>query len=116
MQDLSGLFLGMILSFLGQLPLGSISMTATQIAVQENFSKAWKYAVGIAVVEMVYLRFVLSCVQWIMEHPLVFVIFNWITVIFFLILGVLSFITAQKQSKTSKALLLNNDLDRFLLG
>ncbi|HXB31000.1 MAG TPA: LysE family transporter [Puia sp.] len=116
MQGLSGLFLGLILSFLGQLPLGTLSMTATQIAVQENFDKAWKYSVGVALVEMVYLRFVLSGLQWMMEHRWVFIIFNWITVIFFFVLGVLSFITARKQDKTRKALLLNNNLDRFLLG
>ncbi|HEV3224388.1 MAG TPA: LysE family transporter [Puia sp.] len=116
MQDLSSLFLGFMLSFLGQLPLGTISMTATQIAVQENFSNAWKYSAGVVLIEMFYLRLVLSGMQRIMEHQLVFIIFNWITVIFFLVLGVLSFITAQKQGKTKKALLLNNRLDRFLLG
>jgi threonine/homoserine/homoserine lactone efflux protein len=116
MQDLSSLFLGFMLSFLGQLPLGTISMTATQIAVQENFSNAWKYSAGVSLIEMFYLRLVLSGMQRIMKHQFVFIIFNWITVIFFLVLGVLSFITAQKQSKTKKALLLNNRLDRFLLG
>jgi threonine/homoserine/homoserine lactone efflux protein len=116
MQGLSGLFLGLILSFLGQLPLGTLSMTATQIAVQENFSKAWKYSVGVALVEMVYLRFVLSGLQWMMEHKWVFIIFNWITVIFFFILGVLSFIAAQRQNKARKAMLLNNSLDRLFLG
>jgi threonine/homoserine/homoserine lactone efflux protein len=116
MQGLSGLFLGLILSFLGQLPLGTMSMTATQIAVQENFSKAWKYSAGVALVEMIYLRFVLSGLQWMMEHHWVFIFFNWLTVIFFFLLGVLSFIIAQKQDKARKALLLNNSLDRFFLG
>ncbi|HEY4936797.1 MAG TPA: LysE family transporter [Puia sp.] len=116
MQNLSSLFLGIILSFLGQLPLGAMSLTATQIAVQENFSNAWKYSIGVALIEMVYLRLVLSGMQWIIGHPFLFTIFNWITVMFFLVLGVLSFISAQKQGKTKKALLLNNRLDRFLLG
>lgn len=116
MEGLSSLFLGLILSFLGQLPLGTMSMTATQIAVQDNFSKAWKYSAGVALVEMVYLRFVLSGLQWMMEHHWVFIFINWITVIFFFVLGVLSFIAAQKQDKARKALLLNNNLDRFFLG
>jgi threonine/homoserine/homoserine lactone efflux protein len=116
MQALSSLLPGLILSFLGQLPLGTMSITATQIAVQENFNKAWKYSVGVALTEMIYLRFILSGLQWIMVHRRLFIILNWITVIFFFILGLISFITAQKQDKTSKALLLNNNLDRFLLG
>ncbi len=65
MQDIFSILLGLIVSFLGQLPLGILSMTATQIAVQENFTIAWKYAVGVAIIEMIYLRFVLSGVQWI---------------------------------------------------
>jgi threonine/homoserine/homoserine lactone efflux protein len=116
MQKIFSFFLGMILSFLGQLPLGTISMTATQITVQENFRNAWKYSIGVALIEMVYLRLVLSGMQWIIHHPKVFIIFNYITVLFFLVLGILSFITAQKQEKGGKALILNNRLDRFLLG
>jgi threonine/homoserine/homoserine lactone efflux protein len=116
MQGISTLFFGFILSFTGQLPLGTISMTATQIAVQENFSNAWKYSIGVALVEMIYLRLVLSGMQWIMGHQMLFIIFNWFTLVFFLVLGVLSLISAHKQDKTKKALLLNNGLDRFFMG
>jgi threonine/homoserine/homoserine lactone efflux protein len=116
MEILYIFFLGVGLSFLGQLPLGTISITATQIAVQENFSNAWKYSFGVAMIEMVYLRLVLSGVQWIMQHKLFFSILNWITVAFFLVLGILSFVVAQKQDDGKKALLLNNRLNRFLLG
>ncbi|HEY2649210.1 MAG TPA: LysE family transporter [Puia sp.] len=116
MQYISTFLLGILLSFLGQLPLGTISMTATQIAVQENFRNAWKYAAGIALVEMLYLRLVLSGMQWVISHPLVFFIFNWITIVLFTTLGILSLIAAQKQETEKKALLLNYRLDRFLLG
>ncbi|HEX3079699.1 MAG TPA: LysE family transporter [Puia sp.] len=110
------ILLGLILSLLGQLPLGTISMTATQIAVQENFRNAWKYSAGIALVEMIYLRIVLSGMQWIISHQLVFLIFNWITIALFAALGIIILIAAQKQEKQKKALLLNYPLDRFLLG
>jgi threonine/homoserine/homoserine lactone efflux protein len=108
--------LGGLLSFLGQLPLGTMSLTATQIAAQENFRKAWKYALGVTLIEMTYLRIVLSGMQWISGHHLLFAIFNWITVLFFLVFGILSFHAAQKQNADKKALLLNYPLDRFLLG
>ena len=91
-------------------------MTATQIAVQENFRDAWKYSAGIALVEMLYLRLVLSGMQWIISHPQVFFIFNWITIVLFATLGILSLVAAQKQETEKKALLLNNRLNRFLLG
>jgi threonine/homoserine/homoserine lactone efflux protein len=112
----NALLLGFILSLLGQLPLGTISMTATQIAVQENFRNAWKYSAGIALIEMLYLRIVLSGMQWIISHHLVFLIFNWITIALFAALGVIILIAAQKQEKEKKALLLNYRMSRFLLG
>jgi threonine/homoserine/homoserine lactone efflux protein len=116
MLYLAALFLGLVLSFLGQLPLGTLSLTATQIAVQENFRNAWRYSFGVALIEMVYLRAVLSGMQWIILHQQIFKIFNWITVFVFGIFGILCFISAQKQQAEKKALLLNNQLDRFLLG
>ena len=108
--------LGFFLSFLGQLPLGVMSITAVQISIQENFGNAWKYAVGVALVEMICLRLVLSGVQWIMQHKLFFSVLNWITLFFFLVLGLWSFVDARKQHSGKKALLLNNRLDRFFLG
>jgi len=108
--------LGWLLSFLGQLPLGTMSITATQISVQENFRNAWKYALGVAIIEIIYLRLVLSGVDWIIQHRIFFTILGWLTVVVFLVLGIISFVTAGKQTENKKALLLNNKLDRFLLG
>lgn len=108
--------LGMLLSFCGQLPLGTISFTTTQIAVQENFSRAWKYIAGVTIMEMLYLRLVLSGLDWIIQHHLLFVIIGWLTFLFFLVLGILSLISAIRQQKDQKALLLENDIDRFWLG
>jgi threonine/homoserine/homoserine lactone efflux protein len=108
--------LGWLLSFLGQLPLGTMSITSTQIAVQENFRNAWKYSIGVTIVEMIYLRIVLSGVDWIMQHQLFFAVLGWLTVVIFLALGIISFITARKQQEDKKALLLNNKINRFWLG
>ena len=109
-------WLGWTLSFLGQLPLGTMSITATQIAVQENFTRSWQYALGVALIEIIYLRLVLSGVSWIMDHHLLFTVLGWITVVVFAVLGLLSFLVARKQQQEQKALLLNNTLSRFWLG
>jgi threonine/homoserine/homoserine lactone efflux protein len=116
MQNISSFLLGLILSFLGQLPLGTMSLTATQIAVQENFSNAWKYSLGVALIEIVYLRMVLSGMQWLMGHSFWLTLLNWMAIIFFLVLGVLSFIAARNQKDNNKALILNNGMNRFLMG
>ena len=96
------IFLGFGLSFLGQLPLGTISLTATQIAVQENFISAWKYSIGVALIEMICLRLVLSGMHFVSGHTVALVVINWITVVFFFVLGVISIISAARQSEEKR--------------
>ena len=105
-----------LVSFLGQLPLGNMNLTATQLSVQENYRNAWKYGLGIVLVELLYLRFALTGMDWVVEHKVIFTIMGWITVIVFVGLGVLAFVTARKQTGEKKGLLLNNKMNRFLLG
>lgn len=106
----------LVISFLGQLPFGNMNLTATQLAVQEGYKNAWKYAIGIVLIEIIYLRLALTAMDWIVEHRLIFDIMNWLTVVVFFALGVFSLIMARRQTSNKKGLLLNNKLDRFLLG
>jgi len=119
-----GLYLGMALtivfgflvSFLGQLPLGNMSFTATQVGLQESISKAWQFAIGVAIIEMVYLRLALTGMDWVVQHRRVYLGLGWLTVLLFLVLGMMAIISAKKQTTESKALVLNNKLNRFVLG
>ena len=109
-------FIGSLISFLGQLPLGNMNLTATQLSVQENHTNAWKYSAGIVIVEIIFLRLALTGMDWVVEHKILFTIMGWITVIVFVVLGVLAFIIARRQTSAKKGLLLNNKMNRFLLG
>jgi len=109
-------FTAMLISFLGQLPFGNMNLTATQLSVQESFKKAWMYGIGIALVEIIYLRIALTGMDWVLQNKLLFKILGWLTVVVFLVLGVLSFVLARKQSAEKKGLLLNNNMNRFWLG
>src|SRR5437868_3396823 len=106
----------MLISFLGQLPFGNMNLTATQLSVQEGYKKAWMYGLGIVLIEMVYLRLSLTAMDWVVEHKILYEIMGWLTVALFLALGILSLVVARKQVKEKKGLLLNNKLNRFLLG
>jgi threonine/homoserine/homoserine lactone efflux protein len=116
MEMIKVFLIGSLISFLGQLPLGNMNLTATQLSVQENFRNAWKYGLGIVIVEIIYLRLALTGMDWVVEHKVIFTIMGWITVVVFVVLGVLAFIMARKQTSAKKGLLLNNKMDRFLLG
>src|SRR3954463_1476297 len=108
--------LGLLVSFLGQLPLGNTSITATQIGLEEGFKRAWMFSIGIAIVEMIYLRIALSGMNWVIVHHTFFTILNWIAIVLFLTLGIVSFVAASKQTKDKKTVLLNNEINRFVLG
>ncbi|MDE3236027.1 MAG: LysE family transporter [Bacteroidota bacterium] len=108
--------LGWLVSFLGQLPLGTMSITSTHIAVNEGFKNAWKYAFGVAIIEIVYLRFVLYGVDGIMQHHFFFMLLGWLTVLFFLGFGIASFVIAIKHKGKKKSPLLDNKIGRFWLG
>ena len=108
--------IGWLVSFLGQLPLGTMSITTTQIAVEENYNNAWKYALGVALIEIVYLQLVLLGTNWITQHQLFYKIFGWAAALIFLVFAILSVVSAIKNKQGEKALLLKNNLNRFLLG
>lgn len=113
------LLVGFAISLLGQLPLGNMNLAATQMGVQESYKNAWLYGLGIAIVEMIYLRISLTGMNWIMEHKLIFEIMGWATVALFLILGIVCIVKAYKQKDTGKeekGFLLKNNMPRFLLG
>ncbi len=110
-------FAGFLISFLGQLPLGNLNVLATQISVQESYKNAWLFSIAGAIVEIIYLRVALNSSHWMMHNKMLFNYVSWFTVILFYALGFISIRKAilQKEPK-SKGLLINNNVNRFLLG
>lgn len=107
---------GLAISFMGSLPLGTLNITAMQISVQENARKAILYALGVAIVELVYVRLSLKGIDWILANQTVFYYMEWATVVLFAILGISSLLAARKTAEESKPVLLNNRVNRFWLG
>ncbi|MFT3934681.1 MAG: LysE family transporter [Chitinophagaceae bacterium] len=109
-------FTGMLISFLGSLPLGSLNVSAMQIAIAENTRKAIFFSLGVALVEIIYVRFSLAGINWIIKHQQFFYILQWITVVLFFVLAISSFLAAAKKNTAAKNILLNNKMPRFWLG
>ena len=107
---------GMLISFLGTLPLGSLNVCAMQIAVEENSKNALRFALGVVLVELIYVWISLQAMHWVMAHQGVFRALQWITVVLFLVLAAGSFYTASRSAGGRKNLLLNHSLHRFWLG
>ena len=111
------LFAGFGVSFLGQLPLGNLNVAATQIGVEESFKNAWAFSIAGAIVEVIYLRLALNSSAWLMHNKMLFNYISWFTVILFYLLGFLSIRRAILQKEPgNKGFILNNKINRFLLG
>ena len=107
---------GMLISFLGSLPLGSLNVSAMQIAVAESLRNAIRFSIGVALVEILYVRLSLKSIGWVVAHQQFFYLLEWTTVAVFIIMAVSSFRAAAKGTKDAKNILLNNHMNRFWLG
>jgi threonine/homoserine/homoserine lactone efflux protein len=108
-------FWGMIVSFLGSLPLGTLNVAAMQISVQESISDAIYFSLGSLLTEMIYVRVSLVGINWVRKQKVLFKWMEWITLGIVLALATGSFIAATHEHHT-KNVMLNNDMHRFILG
>jgi threonine/homoserine/homoserine lactone efflux protein len=109
-------FWGLLISFLGSLPLGTLNVAAMQIGIQESIPKAIWFSLGSLVIEMMYVRLSLVGIGWVRKQVRLMKIMEWITLVIIVALAAGSFIAAAKGGGNTKNILLNNHLNRFLLG
>ncbi|HEY1870482.1 MAG TPA: LysE family transporter, partial [Chitinophagaceae bacterium] len=57
-------FTGMLISFLGSLPLGTLNVAALQIAITDGYIAAILFSLGSLLVEMIYVRVSLVGIDW----------------------------------------------------
>jgi threonine/homoserine/homoserine lactone efflux protein len=107
---------GMMISFLGCLPLSTLNITAMQIGLQEGIPTAIYFAFGCLLVEMVYVRISLVGIDWVRKQVRLLKILEWVTLAIVLALAIGSFAAAIKGGATQHNAVLNNPLHRFVLG
>lgn len=108
-------FWGMLVSFLGSLPLGTLNVAAMQISVQESIMHAVWFSLGSLLTEMIYVRISLIGINWIRKQKTLLKWMEWITLAIVLALAAGSFIAATHEHH-AKNVMLNNNIHRFLLG
>lgn len=108
-------FWGLIVSFLGSLPLGTLNVAAMQISVQENIENAILFSLGSLSVEMIYVRISLVGINWVRKQRRIFRWMEWITLAIVVALAVGSFAAAM-ETHYAKNVMLQNNINRFLLG
>jgi threonine/homoserine/homoserine lactone efflux protein len=106
----------MLISFVGTLPLGTLNVAAMQIGIQESIKNAIVFSLGSLLVEMVYVRISLIGIDWIRKQEKLMKIMEWATLFIIIALAAGSFIAAARNGGHTKNLLLQNNMNRFLLG
>lgn len=107
---------GLLISFLGSLPLGTLNVAAMQIGIQETIKQAIYFSLGSLIVEMIYVRISLIGVDWIRKQEKLMKAMEWFTLLIILALAAGSFWAAATKGSEAKNIFLQNNMHRFLLG
>lgn len=108
-------FTGMLVSFLGSLPLGTLNIAAMQIAISDGIGSALLFSCGSLLVEVVYVRLSLVAMDWVRKQEKIFRILEWVTLAIVLALAISSFYAAA-HPRVEKNVILSSTLPRFVLG
>jgi threonine/homoserine/homoserine lactone efflux protein len=108
-------FTGLLISFLGSLPLGTLNVAAMQIGITDGYTAAILFSLGSLLVEMIYVRVSLVGMDWIRKQEKIFKVLEWVTLAIVVALAVSSF-HAALHPKSGKNIILSSTLPRFVLG
>lgn len=116
MHPLLKIFLtGMLVSFLGSLPLGTLNVAAMQISLTGGINQAFLFSFGSLLAEIIYVRVSLVAMDWVSKQKRLFQVLEWITLIIVLALAISSFYAALHPS-VKENVILSSTLPRFWLG
>jgi threonine/homoserine/homoserine lactone efflux protein len=108
-------FTGMLVSFLGSLPLGTLNIAAMQISVSDGVLAAMLFSLGSLLVEIIYVRLSLVAMDWIRKQERILKALEWVTLIIVVALAASSFYAAL-HPKVEKNIVLDSPLPKFVLG
>ena len=107
---------GLMISFLGSLPLGTMNVTATNISIQNGPHEAFVFALGTLVIEAACAYMVLLAMQWVSKQQRFFRVIEWVAAALILILSVSCFIAAIKMTNFGNNVFAQYGLPPFVLG
>ncbi|OLY94846.1 LysE family translocator [Cnuella takakiae] len=109
------LFTGLLISFLGSLPLGTLNVAIMQISISDGLMPAIWFGLGSLTSEVVYVRLSLIAMDWVRKQKKIFSYLEWITLAIVVALAISSFYAALHPS-VKKNVILSSTLHRYWLG
>ena len=108
-------FAGMLVSFIGSLPLGTLNIAAMQISIQDGIRAAILFSIGSLTAEIIYVRMSLVAMDWVRKQDRILKLLDWLTLLIVAGLAVSSFYAAM-QPHVAKNVILNSNLPKIVLG
>jgi threonine/homoserine/homoserine lactone efflux protein len=106
---------GIFISFIGALPLGTINLSAMQLAITDGVQPAIVFALGMIPPDIFYVLVTLLAMQWIQKQKKLFKVLEWVTLSIVVALAAANFYAALHPA-VHKNVLLSSTLPPFLLG
>ena len=110
------LLTGLLVSFIGSLPLGTLNVAAMQISITDGVGAALQFSLGSLVAEVIYVRVSLVAMDWIRKQVRLLLFFDWLTLGLLLALSASSLYAATHTSVHHGNLILSSTLPKVLLG
>jgi len=110
------LFIGLLVSFIGSLPLGTLNVAAMQISIASGVQAALLFSLGSLLAEMIYVRLSLVAMDWLRKQAKLLRVFDFLTFLLLLVLAASNFYIAFTENGQSRNLILDSSLPKLLLG
>lgn len=107
---------GMAISALGTLPLGTLNVAAMQISMSSGVYEASLFSLGVALVEVAYVRLSVVGINWIRHRTSLLRFMDWLAFLIVAALAVSSFVAAADATGQTRNVILNADINAFVLG
>src|SRR6266850_1026143 len=91
--------LGLLFSFVGSIPPGTLNMIVLQLGMDKKVKTAFRFALAVAIVEYPYAWIGVQFEYWLSTSPMVIKNFRLITAVVMITMGVLSLLPAKKSTR-----------------
>ncbi|MCX8490230.1 MAG: LysE family transporter [Cyclobacteriaceae bacterium] len=92
---------GLVFSFVGSIPPGTLNVTVLQLGLDKKTSVALRFALAVAIIEYPYAWMAVAFEDWLTSSPLIIENFQLITAIVMTVLGLFTLWTSRKASTFS---------------
>lgn len=107
---------GVLISFFGALPLGTLNVVALQILMNSGEMNSLYFVAGCIMVEVVYVRISLIAMDKVIRHEILIRMMNWISLLFMIILALSSIMSSVNQGGGDARVLFSTSMPPFVLG